>query len=195
MRRFCAILPVLALVVPGCASSRGVAESVARQSEEIAVLDGRVSELRSLVGKAERAYSERGDEIIAVREVFDTSRPADSLTGTPPLASRVVVRGRSAEARSMETGAVAGMETSDGTVSAGSASSGYEESAVTPVRQAGEKRGPRRVWVKIRGTLAWTGLATVAVLVAAVIRKALERRPKGVWTLIKGIFKKRKTTD
>lgn len=195
MRRFCAILPVLALVVPGCASSRGVAESVARQSEEIAVLDGRVSELRSLVGKAERAYSERGDEIIAVREVFDTSRPADSLTGTPPLASRVVVRGRSAEARSMETGAVAGMETSDGTVSAGSASSGYEESAVTPVRQASEKRGPRRVWVKIRGTLAWTGLATVAVLVAAVIRKALERRPKGVWTLIKGIFKKRKTTD
>lgn len=195
MRRFCAILPVLALVVPGCASSRGVAESVARQSEEIAVLDGRVSELRSLVGKAERAYSERGDEIIAVREVFDTSRPADSLTGTPPLASRVVVRGRSAEARSMETGGVAGMETSDGTVSAGSASSGYEESAVTPVRQASEKRGPRRVWVKIRGTLAWTGLATVAVLVAAVIRKALERRPKGVWTLIKGIFKKRKTTD
>lgn len=195
MRRFCAILPVLALVVPGCASSRGVAESVARQSEEIAVLDGRVSELRSLVGKAERAYSERGDEIIAVREVFDTSRPADSLTGTPPLASRVVVRGRSAEARSMETGAVAGMETSDGTVSAGSASSGYEESAVTPVRQASEKRGPRRVWVKIRGILAWTGLATVAVLVAAVIRKALERRPKGVWTLIKGIFKKRKTTD
>lgn len=195
MRRFCAILPVLALVVPGCASSRGVAESVARQSEEIAVLDGRVSELRSLVGKAERAYSERGDEIIAVREVFDTSRPADSLTGTPPLASRVVVRGRSAEARSMETGAVAGMETSDGTVSAGSASSGYEESAVTPVRQASEKRGPRRVWVKIRGALAWTGLATVAVLVAAVIRKALERRPKGVWTLIKGIFKKRKTTD
>ena len=95
----------------------------------------------------------------------------------------------------METGAVAGMETSDGTVSAGSASSGYEESAVTPVRQASEKRGPRRVWVKIRGTLAWTGLATVAVLVAAVIRKALERRPKGVWTLIKGIFKKRKTTD
>lgn len=195
MRRFCAILPVLVLAVPGCASSHGVAESVARQSEEIAVLDGRVSELRSLVGKAERAYSERGDEIIAVREVFDTSRPADSLTGTPPLASRVVVRGRSAEARSMETGAVAGMETSDGTVSAGSASSGYEESAVTPVRQAGEKRGPRRVWVKIRGTLAWTGLATVAVLVAAVIRKALERRPKGVWTLIKGIFKKRKTTD
>lgn len=195
MRRFCAILPVLALAVPGCASSRGVAESVARQSEEIAVLDGRVSELRSLVGKAERAYSERGDEIIAVREVFDTSRPADSLTGTPPLASRVVVRGRSAEARSMETGAVAGMETSDGTVSAGSASSGYEESAVTPVRQASEKRDPRRVWVKIRGTLAWTGLATVAVLVAAVIRKALERRPKGVWTLIKGIFKKRKTTD
>lgn len=190
MRRFCAILPVLALAVPGCASSRGVAESVARQSEEIAVLDGRVSELRSLVGKAERAYSERGDEIIAVREVFDTSRPADSLTGTPPLASRVVVRGRSAEARSMETGAVAGMETSGGTVS-----SGYEESAVTPVRQASEKRGPRRVWVKIRGTLAWTGLATVAVLVAAVIRKALERRPKGVWTLIKGIFKKRKTTD
>ena len=126
MRRFCAILPVLVLAVPGCASSRGVAESVARQSEEIAVLDGRVSELRSLVGKAERAYSERGDEIIAVREVFDTSRPADSLTGTPPLASRVVVRGRSAEARSMETGAVAGMETSDGTVSAGSASSGYE---------------------------------------------------------------------
>lgn len=195
MRRFCAILPVLVLAVPGCASSRRVAESVARQSEEIAVLDGRVSELRSLVGKAERAYSERGDEIIAVREVFDTSRPADSLTGTPPLASRVVVRGRSAEARSMETGAVAGMETSDGTVSAGSASSGYEESAVTPVRQASEKRGPRRVWVKIRGTLAWTGLATVAVLVAAVIRKALERRPKGVWTLIKGIFKKRKTTD
>lgn len=195
MRRFCAILPVLALAVPGCASSRGVAESVARQSEEIAVLDGRVSELRSLVGKAERAYSERGDEIIAVREVFDTSRPADSLTGTPPLASRVVVRGRSAEARSMETGAVAGMETSDGTVSAGSASSGYEESAVTPVRQASEKRGPRRVWVKIRGALAWTGLATVAVLVAAVIRKALERRPKGVWRLIKGIFKKRKTTD
>lgn len=195
MRRFCAILPVLALAVPGCASSRRVAESVARQSEEIAVLDGRVSELRSLVGKAERAYSERGDEIIAVREVFDTSRPADSLTGTPPLASRVVVRGRSAEARSMETGAVAGMETSDGTVSAGSASSGYEESAVTPVRQASEKRGPRRVWVKIRGALAWTGLATVAVLVAAVIRKALERRPKGVWTLIKGIFKKRKTTD
>ena len=195
MRRFCAILPVLALAVLGCASSRGVAESVARQSEEIAVLDGRVSELRSLVGKAERAYSERGDEIIAVREVFDTSRPADSLTGTPPLASRVVVRGRSAEARSMETGAVAGMETSDGTVSAGSASSGYEESAVTPVRQASEKRGPRRVWVKIRGALAWTGLATVAVLVAAVIRKALERRPKGVWTLIKGIFKKRKTTD
>lgn len=195
MRRFCAILPVLVLAVPDCASSRGVAESVARQSEEIAVLDGRVSELRSLVGKAERAYSERGDEIIAVREVFDTSRPADSLTGTPPLASRVVVRGRSAEARSMETGAVAGMETSDGTVSAGSASSGYEESAVTPVRQAGEKRGPRRVWVKIRGALAWTGLATVAVLVAAVIRKALERRPKGVWTLIKGIFKKRKTTD
>lgn len=195
MRRFCAILPVLVLAVPGCASSSGVAESVARQSEEIAVLDGRVSELRSLVGKAERAYSERGDEIIAVREVFDTSRPADSLTGTPPLASRVVVRGRSAEARSMETGAVAGMETSDGTVSAGSASSGYEESAVTPVRQASEKRGPRRVWVKIRGTLAWTGLATVAVLVAAVIRKALERRPKGVWTLIKGIFKKRKTTD
>lgn len=181
--------------MPGCASSRGVAESVARQSEEIAVLDGRVSELRSLVGKAERAYSERGDEIIAVREVFDTSRPADSLTGTPPLASRVVVRGRSAEARSMETGAVAGMEASDGTVSAGSASSGYEESAVTPVRQASEKRGPLRVWVKIRGALAWTGLATVAVLVAAVIRKALERRPKGVWTLIKGIFKKRKTTE
>lgn len=195
MRRFYAILPVLALAVPGCAASRGIAESVARQSEEIAVLDGRVSELRGLVGKAERAYSESGDEIIAVREVFDTSRPADSLTGAPPLASRVVVRGRSAEVRSMETGAVAGMETSDGTVSAGSASSGYEESAVTPVRQASEKRGPRRVWEKIRGGLAWTGLATVAVLVAAVIRKALERRPKGVWTLIKGIFKKRKTTD
>lgn len=195
MRRFCAILPVLALAVPGCASSRGVAESVARQSEEIAVLDGRVSELRCLVGKAERAYSERGDEIIAVREVFDTSRPADSLTGTPPLASRVVVRGRSAEARSMETGAVAGMDTSGGTVSAGSASSGYEESAVTPVRQAAGKRGLRRVWAKVRGALAWTGLAAVAALVAFIIGKGLERRPKGVRALIKGIFRKRKTTE
>lgn len=195
MRRFCAILPVLALAVPGCASSRGVAESVARQSEEIAVLDGRVSELRSLVGKAERAYSERGDEIIAVREVFDTSRPADSLTGTPPLASRVVVRGRSAEARSMETGAVAGMDTSGGTVSAGSASSVREESAVTPVRQAAGKRGLRRVWAKVRGALAWTGLAAVAALVAFIIGKGLERRPKGVRALIKGIFRKRKTTE
>ncbi len=195
MRRFCAILPVLALAVPGCASSRGVAESVARQSEEIAVLDGRVSELRSLVGKAERAYSERGDEIIAVREVFDTSRPADSLTGTPPLASRVVVRGRSAEARSMETGAVAGMETSDGTVSAGSASSVREESAVTPVRQAAGKREPRRVWAKVRGALAWTGLAAVAALVAFIIGKGLEHRSGGVWALIKGIFRKRKTTE
>lgn len=195
MRRFCAILPVLALAVPGCASSRGVAESVARQSEEIAVLDGRVSELRSLVGKAERAYSERGDEIIAVREVFDTSRPADSLTGTPPLASRVVVRGRSAEARSMETGAAAGMDTSGGTVSAGSASSVREESAVTPVRQAAGKRGLRRVWAKVRGALAWTGLAAVAALVAFIIGKGLERRPKGVRALIKGIFRKRKTTE
>lgn len=195
MRRFCAILPVLALTVPGCASSRGVAESVARQSEEIAVLDGRVSELRSLVGKAERAYSESGDEIIAVREVFDTSRPADSLTGAPPLASRVVVRGRSAEVRSVETGTVAGMEASDGTVSAGSVSSGRDESARVPVTSSSDRRGLRRVWVKIRGALAWTGLATVAVLVAAVIRKALERRPKGIRELIKGIFKKRKTTD
>lgn len=195
MRRFCAILPVLALAVPGCASSRGVAESVARQSEEIAVLDGRVSELRGLVGKAERAYSERGDEIIAVREVFDTSRPADSLTGAPPLASRVVVRGRSAEVRSLEAGSVRGTEASVGAVSAVSASSGREESSVTPVRQATDKRGPRRIWVKIRGAIAWTGLATVAVLVAAVIRKALERRPKGIRAFIKGIFKKRKTTD
>ncbi len=195
MRRVCAILPVLVLAVSGCGTSRGLGGTVARRSEEIAVLDGRVSELRSLVGRAERAYSERGDEIIAVREVFDTSRPADSLTGTPPLASRVTVRGRSAEVRSMETGAVAGMETSDGTVSAGSASSVREESAVTPVRQAAGKRGLRMVWVKIRGVLAWTGLAAVAALVAFIIGKGLERRPKGVRALIKGIFRKRKTTE
>ncbi len=195
MRRVCVILPAMTLAVSGCGTSRGLGGTVARQSEEIAVLDGKVSELRSLVGRAERAYSERGDEILVVREVFDTSRPADSLTGTPSLASRVTVRGRSAEVRSLEAGAVAGTVISDGTVSAGSAASKHEESAVTPVRQAADKRGPRRVWAKVRGALAWTGLATVAVLVAAVIIKALERRPKGVWTLIKGIFRKRKTTE
>ncbi len=195
MRRVCAILPVLALAVSGCCASRGLGETVARQSEEISVLDGRVSELRGLVGRAERAYSESGDEILAVREVFDTSRPADSLTGTPPLASRETFRGRSAVVRSLETGAVAGTEVSHGTVSAGSASSGREESAVTPVRQAADKRGPRRVWTKVRGALAWTGLAAVAALVAFIIERVFKRQPKGVWALIKGIFGKHKTTE
>lgn len=195
MRRIRVILTALALAVSGCCASRGLGETVARQSEEISAIDGRVSELRGLVGRAERAYSESGDEILAVREVFDTSRPADSLTGTPPLASRETFRGRSAAVRSLETGAVAGTEVSHGTVSAGSASSGREESAVAPVRQATDRRGPRRVWTKVRGTLAWTGLAAVAALVAFIIGKALKRRPKGVWALIKGIFRKHKTTE
>lgn len=195
MRRVCVILPALALAVSGCGTSRRLGETVARQSEEISVLDGRVSELRSLVGRAERAYSESGDEILAVREVYDTSRPADSLTGTPPLASRETFRGRSAVVRSLETGAVAGTEVSRGTVSTGTAYSGREESAVTTVRQAADKRGPRRVWTKVRGTLAWTGLAAVAALVAFIIGRVFKRHPKGVWALIKGIFKKHKTTE
>lgn len=194
MRRVCVILPVLALAVSGCGTSRRLGETVARQSEEIAVLEGRVSELRSVVGRAERAYSESRDDILAVREVFDTSRPADSLTGAPPLASRVTVRGRSAVVRSLETGAVAGTEVSDGTVSAG-ATSCREKSAVAHVRQAADKRVPRRVWAKVRGTLAWTGLAAVTALAAGIIGKVFKRRQNGVWALIKGIFRKHKTTE
>ena len=195
MRRVCVILPALALAVSGCGTSRRLGETVARQSEEIAVLEGRVSELRSVVGRAERAYSESVDEILAIREVFDTSRPADSLTGAPPLVSRVTVRGRSAEVRSMETGSVAGTEASDGTVSAESAASCSEESAVTPVRQVSDRRGPRSVWAKVRGVLDWTGLAAVTALAAGIIGKVFKRRQNGIWALIKGIFRKHKTTE
>jgi len=165
------ILTALVLAMAACGTSRETVKSDARgtfdarqtQTVERAAVSEGVTASRSTIAE---------DETATLRvEEFDTARPVDPSTGTPPLARRVTREGRRTTA-AISTGQTAQVQTVAETLATDTTAA-----ATTTERLATtERRGLSR-WQRI--ALWCLGAGAIAV-VALFIR---------TWILLKRIYK------
>lgn len=182
MLRFCAILALLASAA-GCGTVRRLDETVTRQSGEIAAMDYRISELQSLVGKAERSSAGTFEEILSVREVYGGASPDSAAAGRPVV--KETVRRRRSVTSSSETESVSGAAVSEASSAESAAVSGREEKSVSAPADGGPRGGRR----KTGRLLTRLGLSAAAILLAALAVRAAARHPGGIRRLFKGLFK------
>ena len=95
----------ISLLLAGCSASRQVLKSEATEirKEEAAVTAETTTDLAELTQTA--AEQVRGEEVITMTTVYDTSQPADSKTGTPPVKVHTTQVRRTAAKARQETSA------------------------------------------------------------------------------------------
>lgn len=183
MRRICVILALLASA--GCGAVRKLDEAVTRQSGEIAVLDHRIAELRSLAGRAERSSAGTLDEVLTVREVYGGASQDSSGRYRPVL--RETVRRRRSVTSSTEAASVSGTAVAAASAAESAAAADSEEKSVSS--PAAEDGRPGKRTAKARRLLTRLGLSAAAILLAALAARVIARHPNGIRMLFKGIFR------
>lgn len=202
-------LPALILPLALCPASCSVTKSLTRQnrsSQEIRALGEEVEELeRSILSMREEisrlnletsvqsARSET-EEIERVIETYDTDKPTDPATGTPPVMSRTTEKrgvrstatvdgntrldherrtaGRDSSRTAMERELSETVESSDE----------VQES----IKEEAPPKGSGLSW--IQKTLMYCGIAFILYVVAWLILKFCKPRLSGVWTTIKQLL-------
>lgn len=114
------------------------------------------------------------EEVETVTEVFDTSQPTDSLTGTPPLKSRTTEQRRTKSQE--QTHAIEQLDTQSGSVE--TTEQQHEEQTVTDTAIEGDTQievEQRYSMTWLQKTLCHIGTASIVIILLCVAWRLLKR--------------------
>lgn len=75
----------ISLLLAGCCASRQTAKSVETISRDTATTESTATTTNRTEQTQTAAEQERDEEVITVTTIYDTSKPVDPATGTPPV--------------------------------------------------------------------------------------------------------------
>ena len=175
-----------ALCFTGCASCRNAQRTMTEMSEKIDLLQQTQAQMTESLTKMRadttaqhlarllNSQRDENEEVETVTEVFDTSQPTDSLTGTPPLKSRTTEHRRTKSQE--QTHATEQLDTQSGSVE--TTEQQHEEQTVTDTAIEGDTHTEveeRYGMNWLQKTLCYIGVAAIVLLLLWVAWRLLKR--------------------
>lgn len=174
---------IAALLLCSCGSQSSI-----RKTDYIQ--EAAVSEERNVLVRSEGSSISVGvlrdslNESLVIIEEFDTARPVDPTTGTPPLIRREtsVDRSRIKDVRDVSASVRRNSTEEDISRSDVTVQTLNQDSVMPPITEKGRKG--------VRPLIKWIALGTAVAAVALLLRWAFKHGSWGVLALFKSIFKK-----